>query len=241
MTGNDLIASALRRIGALGQGQTPNASESQDAKLILNSMIDSWNTDRGNLYTVGVSTQNLANGQQTYLMGPNAADFNTARPVRIEAAALIFSGLRWPLDPMGEREWNGIVQRSAQNTLPFQLFEEYGITGSKLDGARWAAILSTSPLLVLPWKFYCDYGSPVSKLGFWPVPANAGISLDLTVWQILSSIDDLTKDLNAFYNLPVGYVEALRLNLALKLCTEFGSAIPQELPGTCIGTPAATR
>jgi hypothetical protein len=242
MTGNDLIAAAMRRINALGQGQTPNASESSDAQLILNSMLDSWSTDRGNLYTVGDVNQPLVGGQQTYQVGSGAADFpNVARPVRIEAAAVVYNGLRWPLDPMGEREWNGIVQRAAVNTLPYQLFQEYGIGGTKLDGARWAAILSSSPLLVLPWKLYCDYGSPIARLNFWPVPAVNGIQMDLLVWQVLAQITDLTKDLTTFYNLPPGYVEAMRLNLALKLCEEMGSAIPPGLPGEAAQALAALR
>lgn len=241
MTGNDLIAAALRRIGSLGQGETPNASESADAQLVWNSMLDSWSTDRGNLYTWAEFTQNLVNTQQTYQMGSGAGDFNTPRPVHIQAAAVTYSGYRWPLDLIGADQWSATVQRSAGNTLPYQLFQDYGIGGSKLDGARWAALLATSPLLVLPWQMYCDYGSPIAKLNFFPVPSAAGISFNAILWSVLSQITDLTKDLTTYYNLPPGYVEAMRLNLAFKLCEEWGTQMPQGLAMEAQQSLAAMR
>ena len=231
MTGNDLIAASLRRIGSLGQGEIPNGSESEDAQLVWNSMLDMWNTDRGNLYTTGKFTQNLTQAKQTYEMGTGAPDFNVARPVRIQAAAVTLNGTRWPLDLIGIDQYSAIVQQSAENTLPYQLFQQYGIGGSRLDGARWAALLSTSSLIAVPWQLYCDYQNPTANLSFWPVPGVANISLDIIFWSIIQQITDLTKDLTTDLFFPPGYVESMRLNLALKLCEEWGMQIPPGLPG----------
>jgi len=239
MTGNQLIAAALRRIGSLGQGEVPNASESQDAQLVWNSMLDSWNTDRGNLYTLAVFTGNLANGVQSYLMGTGQT-LNAPRPVRIQTANVLIGSNRWPLDLIGGDEWASKIQRTAVNTLAYQLFEQYGMRGSQLDAARWAALLSTSTIIQAPWQLYCDYGSPNARLNFWPVPGG-DLSLELQYWQVIAPISDLTKDLTTDLFFPPGYVEAMRLNLAFKLCEEWGTAMPATLPAEAQQALAAMR
>jgi hypothetical protein len=41
----DIIARALKDIGASGRGEVPTADEAQDALDMLNDMIDRWSTE----------------------------------------------------------------------------------------------------------------------------------------------------------------------------------------------------
>ena len=50
-TAGDQINRALRLLGVLAEGETPSASESQDALMALNQMIDSWNTERLSVFS----------------------------------------------------------------------------------------------------------------------------------------------------------------------------------------------
>ena len=45
-TAGDQINRALRLLGVLAEGESPSASESRDALVALNQMLDSWDTER---------------------------------------------------------------------------------------------------------------------------------------------------------------------------------------------------
>lgn len=81
MTWRSLIHSSLRAIAQLGPGRTASTSETTDALLVLNSMLDSWNTLRSNIFTIDRQTVALSAGVSSYNVT------TTARPVRIERAA----------------------------------------------------------------------------------------------------------------------------------------------------------
>ena len=200
-TALDLITFALRRIGSLGQGETPNASESTDALGVLNAMQDSWSADRLNIYNVPtLGPLNLTAAKGSYQIGPGAADFSTvARPIIVQAATFIPAtgpSIEHPLDLLDSVKWRAIPSKTDQSPLVRQIYYD-----NSLAAAGY------------------------SVLNLFPVPS-AGGTLNLDVWLALQQFA-----LTDVIHYPAGYVEALRLNLALKLCTEFGMQIPLELPG----------
>src|SRR5690242_5956509 len=86
-TSLDLIKSALRLAGVLGTGETPSAAEGQDALVILNQMLDSWNAERLMIYTVARQVFSLVANKQAYTLG-SGGDFDTPRPPKIEYVSI---------------------------------------------------------------------------------------------------------------------------------------------------------
>jgi hypothetical protein len=70
----------------------------------------------------------------------------------------------------------------------------------------------------LPTKVYVTYGFPNMTLSFWPFPNKGGLEVEIYTEVNLTPWPDLDTDLT----FPPGYIEAIRYNLALRLCPEFG-------------------
>ena len=73
MNANDTIASALRLIRVLAAGETPSADQAEDARAVLNQMLDSWQIERTTIYTQTIQDFTLTPGLQTYTLGTPTA------------------------------------------------------------------------------------------------------------------------------------------------------------------------
>ncbi len=92
-------------------------------------------------------------------------------------------------------------------------------TLSILDKSEWDAIGdkgAQTSALGIPQSMYPEFTSPNVALHFWPIPSNAG-EVTVGVWEPLTKFATIYDDAN----LPEGYEEALRFNLALNLCPFF--------------------
>lgn len=188
MTGNQTIASALRLIGAISAGETPEAQEATDALFVCNQMLDSWNAERLMIFTILRSVFTLVVNQQVYTLGIGG-DFSIPRPARIEQ----FSIIQQPLA-----------------TQPLEL------AMAILNYQQWQQIPVKNTPTSLPQAVYPDMAFPLINLNFWGVPT---IPNDIAIysWQPLTQFTALTADLE----LPPGYAEAIRYNLALRLGPEW--------------------
>lgn len=81
MTGQELVNSSLRLLGVLGQGETPSASESNDALVTLNNMIRAWNAQQTPIYQLSRQTIPMTGVEQYNI---------PVRPMRIKSAAILF-------------------------------------------------------------------------------------------------------------------------------------------------------
>lgn len=140
MTVLDVITRAMQLIGTLSVGETPSADDAAVGLANLNELLDGWNTELLNLYTTTVFSGNLINAQQSYAMGPSAADFNTTTPIMIKTAHVIIptSTARVPVSILSAVEWADLTEK--------------GLTG------------------FLPDKLYCDYAFPIANLNVHPIP-----------------------------------------------------------------------
>lgn len=136
----DVITKAMQIIGALSIGQSPSSDDATLGLNDLNAMLDGWNSERLNLYTVATFTGNLTNAKQSYAMGPAATDFNTNSPILIQTASVIIPG--------------STVRRAVTilSATEFANLTEKGLTG------------------FLPDKLYCDYQFPIANLLVHPIP-----------------------------------------------------------------------
>lgn len=80
--------------------------------------------------------------------------------------------------------------------------------------------------IAVPWPSAVWYEptNPLGTLHFWPVPN--GYTIYLRFWQQLQRFDSLTEQIE----LPIGYKEAIGLNLAIK-CEDFGGTVTPALEG----------
>ncbi len=91
VTAQSLINKSLRLLGVLASGETTTADEAQDSLYSLNSIIDSFSANPQYYFCTQAEQFALVNYQNTYTIGndpdaPTAADWVTARPVRIVGA-----------------------------------------------------------------------------------------------------------------------------------------------------------
>lgn len=66
-----LISGALRSIGALGSGETPDPSSANDALIMLNDMMDQWSNEKMMVFCTQEVIQELTGGKYIYTIGPN--------------------------------------------------------------------------------------------------------------------------------------------------------------------------
>lgn len=216
---NDIINSSLRLINVLASGEIPSGSESRDALLILNQMVDSWNAQRLMIFTVTRVIQdinnnlfNLTPGQQQYTVGLTSpvngtSNFNIPRPPRIERMGIV--QLNNPAQPL---------------ELPLEMLTEAG----------WQAIPVKAIQSTLPQKVWIDYQFPFLVLNFWCIPS-VTVQTTFYLWQALSYFADLGT---TQYQFPPAYLKALRYNLAVDLAPEFGV---QQVPPLVVATAAMTK
>jgi hypothetical protein len=191
----DVISSALRLIGVLASGETPDAAVANDSLSVMQDMIDSWNAERLMVYYIPRLVFTLNVNQGTYLYGsadptnPIVPDFNSPRPAKIDRMGIIWLGnalqpLELPLEYLTVSQWQQVPVKNIPSTLP-----------------QWV------------WD---DQGFPFRGLNFWPVPTVAD-QITIYPWTGLTTPATLTTQL-AF---PPGYQKAMRFNLAVDLAAEF--------------------
>lgn len=167
MTGQDLIAKALRLINVLASGETPTAAEANDALVTLNQMLESWSTQQLEVFTVQRTQEfPLVNGQQVYTVG-TGGNFNIPRPPYVQRVGIINqpgnpNELELPLNYLTAEEWADIPVKGIQSALPLKVWD--------------------------------DRSFPFRNFSFWPIP-NTQVNAVLYIWQSLSAFPDLFTDI----------------------------------------------
>jgi hypothetical protein len=165
MTGNDLIASALRLCGVLAAGESADADMGPDCLVVLNQLIDSWNAERLAIYSIASTIFTPAALKQVYQVGVGG-DFNIPRPPRIDRYSVISlqnaaEPLELPLDSLTEAEWQGIPVKNISSNLPRCV--------------------------------YNDNAYPLMNLNLWPIPSQQ-VQFALYFWNQLTQWPTLATD-----------------------------------------------
>lgn len=166
MTGNDLIASALRLIGVLASGESPSAAEANDCLTILNQLLDLWNAERQLIFTIQMNEFPAVLGQQTYTLG-TGGNFNMTRPARIERYSVV--NLNNPAQPL---------------ELPLDI----------LTHELWANIPVKIINSSLATKVYDDGAFPLRNINYWPIPTTNPVNFRFYSWVALNAFPDLVTD-----------------------------------------------
>jgi hypothetical protein len=108
------------------------------------------------------------------------------------------------------------------NQLQYAVSLDYQIRIQTRD--KYTAIGLKSLPLPWPTDMYYDPTYPLGTLFFYGSPSMAG-QLHLWTDQVLSDFQTLTQPIN----LPQGYARAIKTNLALELCAEYGKSASPTL------------
>lgn len=122
ITALQLITNSMRLLGAVASGELPSTEEQTDALSVLNDLLDSCNNKGLVVFANSNSTFNLVGGQQTYTIGPSAADFTANRPVGIEYAFVNYNSLDFPIRLLNQQQWNAITLKNFQAPIPNSLY-----------------------------------------------------------------------------------------------------------------------
>ena len=159
----DILYSALRWIGVLAQGETPNAQEAADAMAVLNEILGTWSAEGRLVNTRVLELKALAANTGTYTMGPSGS-LSTARPTRIVSANSI------------------VTVGSASIKLPVEVVQL----------AEWETIVEPSLSGAMVRKLYCDYAYPLANVLVWPIPSATDTSLEIGSLKPLTQFVNLT-------------------------------------------------
>lgn len=109
-TARDLVKASLRKISALGVGQSLSAEEAQDALDELNNMLSDWSVEGDLIFTETKETFNLTDNKTTYTIGLGQ-DFDTTKFINISAAYVTSSGSDYSLMPISRDEYAKKTQK----------------------------------------------------------------------------------------------------------------------------------
>lgn len=112
-TVQEFVNSTLRLIRVLDSGETPTATESNDALVALNQLISSWSAAGVPIYFISRDQIPLT-GAQTYTL--------TQRPLRIRAADIAVAGIALNLKLITAEEWAAIIDKTQAGKFAQSLF-----------------------------------------------------------------------------------------------------------------------
>jgi len=148
ITTQELINSALRLIRVLDAGETPTATESDNALTALNQMIGNWSAAGVPIYQESKDTIALT-GASVYPL--------SFRPVRITAAQVSYSGISFPVAIVPSQQWILPKDRTATSKFAKELY--YDGTFPTGNVYLWPIVQSGSSLELFSLKPLAQFAS----------------------------------------------------------------------------------
>lgn len=135
LTRDDIINYALRKIGRLDLGSTPDTDTVTNAATALDMMIKSWITRGIKLWTITELTLPLVASQTKYVIGPTGANLVTDKPMRLKQAWLrditVTPNTDIPLNIISQYDYNVFGSKFSTGT-PNSAYLEVGRDNSNL-------------------------------------------------------------------------------------------------------------
>lgn len=127
-TATEIITEAMRHLGMLNAGETPNADDADACLTALNTLVDAWNLPSLTQYTTTDGTANLAGGATSLTIGPGQT-INVTRPGRIEVGSWARAGdIDYELEQITEAEYNAISIKNLAGFVPRVFYYDPGTT-----------------------------------------------------------------------------------------------------------------
>lgn len=148
-----MILRSLRLLGEKGIGDTLSSAEDTAYLADLNTMMESWSTERLMVYQILDEVFALSAGDGIYTIG-SAGNFNTTRPLRIDGALIRDSNSAdTGVEIIGADAWRRIVQKtSTGSTYPCYLYYDAAFTSSLGTINLWPEPQANLSLVISSWK-----------------------------------------------------------------------------------------
>jgi hypothetical protein len=199
MTVLQMCTASLKRLGVLGEGETPTAEMGADYLERLNDYInDQLTNDRLAIFAITRTVFDLANGTASYTVGLGGT-VNVARPATMNMQGCNVT----------------FIDTSASN--PTQELPLWSLTDDAYQAIVQKDYQATYPT---SWYYNPTYTSSVAPYGtltFWPVP---NVSTLDGVFYAPAAVQEFTS-LSQTIALPPGYRRFLRDNLAVEIAPEY--------------------
>lgn len=206
----NVISGSLRLLNVIQANEVATSEDMNISLKALDSMLDSWSTDKLSIYVLQPYYFPLVVNQKDYTLG-SGGDWDITRPMQIEQMFVSYNG---------SLTFNNVTNR-------YELVQQPGVLDvpmENLTDMQYASIPVKSQPANYPVKFYDNGNFPLRTISVWPVPTTAQ-PVTIWLWQPLTTYENLDVEL-AF---PRGYERAIRFNLAIELSAEFGKSVPQDI------------
>lgn len=120
-TAADLISTALKLNGKLGQGEALTSNDATDGLNALNSMLDSWWNERLSVYQILRETHTLTISDRDYTIG-SGGNINTTRPVKITNAFITSNSIDYPMEIIDVKAYDGLSAKTIESDIPHYLY-----------------------------------------------------------------------------------------------------------------------
>lgn len=196
LTRDDIIAYAMRKIGVLALGVTPNATEVANAAVAFEMMTKRMVTKGIKLWTINEITIPLVASTSSYIIGPTGA---TPTPTVVANK---------PMKLM--QAWLRNTSVTPNNDIPLQVLsqQEYNQFGSKFSTGVSNAV-------------YLQVGRDTSTLYTYLTPdtnAAATYEMHILTQRTLENVGTAAQN----PDFPTEWLHALGWNLAAELATDYG-------------------
>lgn len=123
MTTLELIASALRIIGVLAEGETPSANMANDALVSFNQMVDSWNTERLSVYCTQTDIFTWPANTISLAYGPTG-DIVSERPIiGVDYSTYYnYQNISYMLSFLNQQQYNSLALKTTNSAIPNCIF-----------------------------------------------------------------------------------------------------------------------
>lgn len=177
-TARQIVQRALRLGAVIGQGQTLDAEQENDALETLNDMLASWSAEGLMVPNTEIESFTLVAGTISYTVG-SGGDFNTDRPLQIVGGYLT-DGNDYQLSAMSRREFNSIWSKaSRQRPTRFFYRPDYPLGAVYFDYTPDEAY-SIKLELVKPFPEFSALTDTVT------VPPEYALAISSNLWMVLA-------------------------------------------------------
>lgn len=119
-TAEELVTGAYSLLGVLASGETLSAEDANTGLTLLNNMLDSWNTERLNIYSVQDHTATLSG--QTLTIGPGE-DIDVDRPIRLDERCFTrLNNIDYSMRVVNGNQYASLVLKTLTSSYPFYVF-----------------------------------------------------------------------------------------------------------------------
>jgi len=193
-TARDLVTSAMKKSGIIGNGQVPSAEDINDGFNDLRQMLATWIRKRWLVFHL-VEHSFTSNGAQFFTIGPSPSNFVIdPRPDRLEYAYMVQPNV------------------SPGNPVSYSL--------EILEAREDYAAIALKSLVAWPQYIFYDSAFPQGKVYVWPIPQSGQYEIHILTKAPLQVFTNLSEDVN----LPLEYENAIIWNLVTRLRASYPRA-----------------